>query len=171
MRPFRTLLLNGSYEPLSTISWQRAITLEFREKVDVVERYDAFVHSPRSASQLPAVCRLKRYIHVPRHPVRLSREGVLARDGGCCQYCSVRLTRTTFTLDHVLPRSRNGRDTWDNLVAACSPCNRQKGDRTPEEAGMALLSTPYRPRWLAVGRGEQVHIEHHALWEPWLRAA
>lgn len=171
MKPFRTLLLNGSYEPLSTISWQRAITLEFRGKVDVVERYEAVVRSPSTSWQLPAVCRLKRYVHAPRHRVRLSRTGVLARDGGCCQYCGARLTRATFTLDHVLPRCRGGGDSWENLVAACSPCNREKGGRTPTEAGMPLLSTPYRPRWVAVGRGEHAPVEHHELWEPWLRVA
>ncbi len=100
---------------------------------------------------VPSVIRLRTYVKVPfRRRVPLNRRAVFARDDGSCQYCG----RNAENIDHVLPRSRGGTHTWENVVAACRPCNNRKGDRTPHEAGLTLRSTPRAPReygWLVIG--------------------
>jgi 5-methylcytosine-specific restriction endonuclease McrA len=144
------LLLNNSYEPLKVISWQRAITLFFMGKVEVVEEYDHQIHSVSFAIKAPAVVRLLRYARIGRRTPPLCRVNILARDNFECQYCSKNLSAKEATLDHVVPRSQGGKTTWDNIVCSCAQCNRKKGGRTPREAKMALRSTPRRPEWLPV---------------------
>ena len=101
------------------------------------------LRSARSAYPWPSVLRLKAYVHVPFRRILLTRRNVLRRDGNRCQYCG---SRERLTLDHVLPKSRGGPDTWDNLVAACGECNHRKGGRLPDEAGMRLRRRPAEPR-------------------------
>ena len=139
----RTLVLNGSYEPLSTVSLRRAVVLVLRQKADVEHAHPG--RRIRAASlDLPApqVIRLRRCVRVPfRQRAPWSRQGVLVRDRHRCAYCGRRAT----TIDHILPRSQGGQDTWLNTVAACSEDNRRKAGRTPEQAGMRLLSQPFEP--------------------------
>lgn len=142
----RTLLLNVGYEPVRVVSWQRAVTMIWLDKVDVVSEYDQVLRSSTIEIQMPAVMRLRRY-HPHIESVKFKRHFVYARDRWNCQFCQKRFPASQLTYDHVLPKSRGGRTTWENIVTSCSPCNHEKGDRTPEEAGMKLLKKPVKPRW------------------------
>ncbi len=144
------LLLNSSFEPLRIISWQRAVTMFFTGKVEVVEEYEHDLHSISLVIKAPAVVRLLRYIKIGTKAPPLSRTNILARDSFECQYCGITLTSKEATLDHVLPRSKGGKTLWDNVVCCCTHCNRKKGGRTPQEARMLLRKKPVRPDWLPV---------------------
>jgi 5-methylcytosine-specific restriction endonuclease McrA len=144
------LLLNASFEPLKVISWQRAISMFFMGKVEVVEEYEHDIRSVSLIVKAPAVVRLLSYTRVGRRSPPLSRANVIARDNFLCQYCAKELTTREATMDHVIPRSQGGRTSWENIVCCCPPCNRRKGGRTPREAKMSLLKSPVRPDWLPV---------------------
>jgi len=145
------LVLNATYEPLNVVSIRRAVLLLLKEKAEVVEAAEAWLRSERMALQVPLVIRLVYYVRIPRRfSLPLSRRSVLARDHYTCQYCGIRLGKASLTIDHVFPRSRGGKTTWENVTTACAPCNRRKGNRTPEEARMPLLRQPRRPRYLAL---------------------
>lgn len=145
-----TLLLNSSFEPIKIISWQKAITLLFLGKVEVVDSYEREIRSISLALKLPAVVRLLKYIHLGKRRPPLTRFNLLARDDFQCQYCSVPLTANTATIDHVLPKSQGGTTCWQNIVACCHTCNRKKGGKTPHQAKMDLLNDPIAPEWLPV---------------------
>lgn len=139
----RVLVLNASYEPMHLASAKRAITLVQFGVAEVLEESQDTVRSPSTVMAIPCVIRLRRYIRRPRpQAVSLNRRHILRRDFFSCQYCG---SGEELTLDHVMPRSRGGRDTWQNLVTACRSCNQRKGNRTPEEADMPLLSVPKAP--------------------------
>lgn len=145
------LILNATYEPLGVVSVRRAAILVLSAKAICVLDGDGILHSARHAMPVPSVIRLTRYVRVPyRQHVGLSRRGIFARDGGRCAYCQ----GPAETLDHVLPRSRGGQHSWDNVVAACARCNHRKGDRTPAEMGWRLHTVPSVPRgaaWRVLG--------------------
>lgn len=143
-----TLLLDQSYRPLVRISWERAITLLYEDKIDVVAEYDKYVRSPSTTIKVPAVVRFKKRHQDKKRQVKFSRENIWLRDHGKCQYCGNRVERSEFTYDHVLPRAQGGRTTWENIVVACVPCNQKKGGRRPEQAKMQLLSKPVKPKEL-----------------------
>ncbi|MBZ4321711.1 HNH endonuclease [Streptomyces huiliensis] len=138
-----TLVLNASFEPLATVSSRRAVVLVLQDKAVVEQaRPGLRLHSSAMEVPVPQVIRLRRYVRVPfRRRAPWSRRGVLVRDRHRCAYCGRRAT----TVDHVLPRSRGGGDTWLNTVAACAEDNHRKADRTPEQAGMRLLRRPFEP--------------------------
>jgi 5-methylcytosine-specific restriction endonuclease McrA len=163
----QALVLNASYEPLSVVSARRAVVLLVRDKADMVHAGDQVWHSERRTQPVPAVIRLRRYVRVPyRRRVPLSRKAVFARDLHRCQYCG----SGAENLDHVVPRSRGGPHTWENVVAACRRCNTRKGDRTPVEAGMRLDASPRAPRqngWLLIG----LSAPPHPTWKAYLGAA
>lgn len=161
------LVLNASYEPLNIVSVRRAIVLLLKEKAELVEAAQAKIRAERFHIDVPLVIRLVTFVPIPRRlPLPLSRRTVLARDLYTCQYCGTQPGRTELTIDHVVPRSRGGGTNWENVVAACGPCNRRKGNRTPEEAGMRLLTTPGRPRFVAVVMlGE---ASAHEVWSKYL---
>jgi len=145
------LVLNATYEPLNVVSVRRAVLLLLKEKAEVVEAAEAWLRSETTALQVPLVIRLVYYVRIPRRfALPLSRRTVLARDHYTCQYCGDQPGKANLTIDHVIPRSRGGETRWENVTTACGPCNRQKGNRTPEEAGMPLLRRPGRPRYLAL---------------------
>ncbi|MCO6430484.1 MAG: HNH endonuclease [Deltaproteobacteria bacterium] len=144
------LLLNTSFEPLKVISWQRAVTMFFMGKVEVLEEYDHDIRSVSLVIRAPAVVRLLRFVKIGRKAPPLCRSNILARDNFQCQYCAKELGAREATLDHVLPRSQGGRTSWENIVCCCSTCNRRKGGRTPQQARMTLLSKPVKPDWLPV---------------------
>ena len=144
------LLLNASYEPLKIISWQRAVTMFFNGKVEVLEEYDQSIRSVSLVIKAPAVVRLLRFISIGRKAPPLCRTNILARDNFECQYCGDELTSKEATLDHVVPRSQNGGTTWENIVCCCVDCNRKKGGRTPHQARMRLRKQPIKPEWLPV---------------------
>lgn len=144
------LLLNASYEPLRVISWQRAVTMVFMGKVEIVEEYDHQIRSVSIVIKAPAVIRLLQFVKIGRKSPPLCRTNVLARDNFECQYCGRELSSKEATLDHVVPRSQKGKTSWENIVCCCPPCNRKKGGRTPAEAKMLLRKKPVKPDWLPV---------------------
>lgn len=144
------LLLNASFEPLRVITWQRAITLFFMGKVEIIEEYDNHIRSVSIAIKAPAVVRLLSYTKRHKGTPPLSRVNIFARDDFECQYCGIDLSAKEATLDHVIPRSRGGVTSWTNIVTCCTKCNRRKGGKTPLEARMPLRKTPVQPDWLPV---------------------
>jgi 5-methylcytosine-specific restriction endonuclease McrA len=144
-----TLLLNASFEPLKIITWQRAITLLFSGKVEVIEEYSREVHSVTFSIRLPSILRLLKYVRLRKtRIVKFSRANIYARDRHTCQYCGRTLPSDELTFDHVIPVSHDGTKSWENIVTACIECNRRKGGKTPEEAGMHLIQKPVEPRWV-----------------------
>lgn len=147
----RTLLLNSTFEPLKVISWQRAVTLICLGKVEVVRNYEGRrIRAVSWSVEMPSVVKLRRYIRRRRIRVALSRRNIFFRDNHQCQYCDRQLPARELTCDHVEPRSQGGRTSWENVVAACGPCNRRKGGRTPEQARMRLRTRPGRPSSLPI---------------------
>lgn len=145
-----TLVLNATWQPVARIPWQRAITLLFLGKVEVVEEYqDKTIRSVTFEVKMPSVVRFLRRLKRRKPVIRFSRENVFARDHGQCQYCSKKVTRPEATYDHVLPRSQGGGTHWENIVIACVPCNQRKGGRTPDQAKMKLKLVPVKPTRLS----------------------
>lgn len=142
----RTLVLSQSYEPVKVIPWQRALTLLFLNKVEVISEYDHDVKSISFVIKMPAVVRLLQAFRRHRKPVKFSRVNVVARDGYACVYCGKKQKIGELTYDHVVPRSQGGKTCWENIVTACVSCNYRKGGRTPEQAGMKLRKQPRQPR-------------------------
>ncbi|CAD5927564.1 HNH endonuclease [Planktothrix tepida] len=134
------LVLNASYEPLNITTWRRAVILLLKEKAEQVEHNGKFIFPD---FPFPTVIRLRHYVRVPYKDIPLTRRNILHRDSHSCQYCGY--TGDDLTLDHVIPRSRGGGDSWENLVSACVQCNVRKGSRTPKEAGMTLRIPPRKP--------------------------
>ncbi len=136
------LVLNASYEPINVCAARRALVLVLKGIASAEEMTQQQVASSRKSLPLPSVIRLLEYRRIPHQSRALSRKNILMRDRYTCQYCHKILPSGELTLDHVIPRSRAGETTWENLVACCHPCNNRKGSRTPEEAGMKLLRPP-----------------------------
>jgi 5-methylcytosine-specific restriction endonuclease McrA len=159
------LVINASYEPINICSARRAMTLVLKGAAVVQEVSAYSVRTSKITLPVPSVVRLQKYRRVPRQNRAVSRKGILFRDGNMCQYCRFRFAPARLTLDHVIPRSRAGDSTWDNLVAACFACNNRKGDRTPQEAGMTLARQPTQI---------SIHAKHRMLagdekaWERYL---
>lgn len=166
----RTLLLSQAYEPIQAISLKKALTLISKGRVEVLEEYDwnllpapaqfeaeqvtdhggvkQIIKRTLVVFKAPAVVRLLRSFRRPKRRVKFSRLNVFARDNYTCQYCAAPMKIAELTWDHVVPRSRGGLTTWENLVTACYECNTvKKRGRTPDEAGMRLLSKPHQPKW------------------------
>jgi len=145
------LALNASFEPLTLVPARRAVRLVLDRKAEILEVDEAKrFRSEHSELPCPTVIRLVRYIHVPRRFRRqVTNTFLFARDEYACQYCGRHRKelrgRQFLTRDHVLPVSRGGLNTWENVVTACSPCNNQKGNQTPAEARMPLRTTPTEP--------------------------
>lgn len=139
------LVLNQSYEPLNVCRARRAVVLVIGGKAEMVENGSGFIHSTSGLFPLPSVIRLFYMIKRPRPQPKLTRAEVFNRDRYICQYC--RKEGHQLTLDHVIPRHLGGEHTWENLVSACSSCNRRKAGKTPRQAGMKLLRNPITPRF------------------------
>lgn len=138
----RSLVLNASYEPLGVVALRRAVVLVLGEKAEVLEHNGAIFRSEHLNLEAPSVIRLRYFVHVPRRlHVAPNRKAVFLRDGHTCQYCG----RPAENVDHVHPRSRGGRHTWDNVVAACRRCNARKENKLPQEAGLRLHRRPKSP--------------------------
>lgn len=140
-----TLMLTRSMAPHRVISWQRAIVLLYLGKVEVLEEYDEPIVAPSITLRTPAVVRLTKGGVSQKHKVRFSRVNVFTRDGFRCQYCGDKKGMESLNYDHVVPRVRGGKTSWENIVTSCYACNDRKGSRTPDEAGMKLLRKPFKP--------------------------
>ncbi|MDH5474771.1 MAG: HNH endonuclease [Cyclobacteriaceae bacterium] len=141
----RVLILNADYSPMMICSIERAIVLNFLGKSELVHEVKGKqLRTVSKAFAMPLVIRLLKYIHIPYKTVSLTRLNVFKRDSFTCQYCE---KKEHLTLDHVLPKSKGGRSTWNNLVTACSRCNSRKGNNTPTEVGMRLINMPFRPSY------------------------
>jgi len=144
------LVLNASYEPLSVVSSRRATCLVLSDKADVLEEDGDVFRSEKMVFASPSVIRLRYMVKVPFvRRAALSRRAIFARDDYRCQYCGERAD----SIDHVVPRSKGGPHSWENVAAACRPCNLGKRDRTPDEAGMRLARPCRAPRstaWVVV---------------------
>ncbi len=138
------LVLNATYEPINVCTVRRAVVLLLKEKAEMIERAEwrAPLGDPTLAR--PVVIRLVSYVRIPRdtHRRKITRRAVFARDDWTCQYCGA---RSNLTVDHVVPRSKGGASSWENIVASCAPCNRRKGNALPRQAGMRLLKQPRTP--------------------------
>jgi len=145
------LVLNASYEPINICAARRALVLVLKGVAIAEEENGHFLHSTRIAMRLPSVIRLLEYRRIPHQTRALSRKNILLRDRNSCQYCGVVLPSSELTLDHVVPRSRSGMSTWENLVACCHTCNRRKGNQLLDETSMKLLREP-RPFSLHTSR-------------------
>lgn len=158
------LVLNNDYRALTVTSVQRATVLVLLQKADLVEATDKrFIRSASLKLPWPSIVRLRVYVRVPYKKIMLTRKNVMRRDGGRCQYCG---NTDRLTIDHVRPKSRGGRDTWYNLVAACVPCNNRKGNKTPEEADMKLSRKPFRPSYVMYIRDFVGSMDD--TWKPYL---
>jgi 5-methylcytosine-specific restriction endonuclease McrA len=144
----RVLVLNGSFEPIRIVSWQRAILMLLGQKIEVLESYDVFVRSVSCSFALPSVIKMKRYVRPHRaiKRVKFSRQHVFLRDDHCCQYCVKKFPIKQLTLDHVVPLVRGGTTTWANIVTSCVECNQRKGAHSPSEVGMVLCRPPREPQ-------------------------
>lgn len=145
------LVLNASYEPVNICAARRALVLILKGVAMAEEHAQGNFHAQRAAFPMPSVIRLLEYRRIPHQSRALSRKNILMRDRFTCQYCHKVFNSADLTLDHVIPRSRGGDTSWENLVASCHACNNRKGNRTPDEAGMKLLHAP-RPYNLHTGR-------------------
>ncbi len=140
-------MLSQSYEPLCITSPQKAVVLLLLMKAEMIATDgERVIHSVSRAYPFPSVIRLLAYIKRPLRHIEPGRKNILKRDGMKCQYCGRKGLQ--LTVDHVIPKSRGGQDTWENLTTACVHCNNIKGNRTPEEAGMKLLTKPKAPSYL-----------------------
>jgi 5-methylcytosine-specific restriction endonuclease McrA len=157
------LVLNATYEPLNVVSVKRAVVLLLKEKAELIEAAEAMLRSESFSLPVPLVIRLVYFVKIPRRiSLPITRRGVLSRDHYTCQYCGATPPRKNLTVDHVIPRSRGGRTTWENVVTACEKCNGRKGSRTPAEAGLRLLTQPQRPRYLAIA--SLTSVEARQVW-------
>jgi 5-methylcytosine-specific restriction endonuclease McrA len=138
---------------------------ELRHRLSAVE--DVFVRTPRISILVPRVIRLVSYDKIPKREVKFSRKNILARDGNRCQYCGKRLPVSQLSLDHVHPKSRGGKSTWTNVVAACNPCNTRKGGRLPAEASMKLRTVPAAPKRNPILQ-DKVNSKQYRVWKMFL---
>ena len=152
-----------SYHPLSIWPWQEVVKAVWQDRVDVVSVYDQVVRSPSMEMQLPSVISLKSYVDQDRKPA-FTRFNVFLRDRFECQYCG---SRDELTFDHLLPRSKGGQTTWENVVAACSPCNLRKGDKMPNAVGMIPMQKPFAPSINDLHRNGKLFPPNY-LHESWL---
>jgi 5-methylcytosine-specific restriction endonuclease McrA len=138
------LVLNATFEPINVCTVRRAVVLLLKEKAEVIEHGSWALRSENSSIARPIVIRLVTYVRIPRDGGRrkITRRAVFARDDWTCQYCG---GRSNLTVDHVIPRSKGGTSSWENIVASCAPCNRRKGDRMPRQANMHPRRVPKTP--------------------------
>jgi 5-methylcytosine-specific restriction endonuclease McrA len=160
----KVLVLNQDYSAFSICSVPKAFLLVFLKKADLIsENVSEQLHSISQSFPMPSVIRLHKYVYVPYKGMILSRQNIFKRDSSTCQYCG---SGHHLTLDHVIPKSRGGRTTWDNLITACQSCNARKGDQTPDEANMRLKTKPYKPSFVMFLRDFSGNVEDS--WLPFL---
>jgi len=192
----KVLVLNKYYAAVRVVTARRALCMLFKDHAEVIcvedgkyltydfegwlaiadlqwelerERHD-WVHAVRYPIAVPRVVRLYSYDRIPRERVRLTRRNLFARERNQCMYCGTQFPTSELTIDHVVPRSQGGGDSWENLVAACRSCNARKGGRTPDQAGMALMRAPRAPR-RNPSITARLSSDRYASWRPFLHGA
>jgi 5-methylcytosine-specific restriction endonuclease McrA len=165
----RVLVLNASYEPINVCTVRRAAVLLLKNRAEIVEHGQRRLHAESLTIPRPVVIRLTTYVKIPRdaHRRKITRRAVFARDRWTCQYCGTE--RKSLTVDHVVPRSKGGASSWDNIVTCCAPCNRRKGDRLPRQVNMTPLRKPKAPSPTIF-----IHVAAQSIppaWEQYLIAA
>ena len=165
----RVLVLNASYEPINVCTVRRAAVLILKNRAEILEEGDWALRAENFTLARPVVIRLLTYVRIPRdaHRRKITRRAVFARDRWTCQYCGYE--RGNLTVDHVIPRSKGGHSSWDNIVTCCAPCNRRKGDRLPRQANMVPTQAPRAPSATIF-----IHVAAPtipAAWERYLGAA
>lgn len=185
----QVLVLNKSWVAVNVASVRRAVSLLYQDLARAVHPEDyslydfenwcelsqmrtdgRFIHTPTIRIRVPDVILLNSFNGFFRQEVRFSRRNIFERDKNRCQYCGKRLARPDLTIDHVIPQSKGGRDTWENLVLACVPCNVRKGNRTPHEANMPLVRKPIKPSWLPT-LGRRIPNSQITSWQRFVDAA
>jgi 5-methylcytosine-specific restriction endonuclease McrA len=181
------LLLNRFFAPVSVTTARRAMVLLFGGAALAVDEdgstYDFWhwrelptrsrddgITTVSGSLRVPRVLHLQRYDRAPHVVVRLTRRNLMLRDDHQCQYCAKKPSLRDLNIDHVVPRSRGGLDSWDNLVISCRTCNLKKGRRTPDEAGMRLMRPPQKPRWTTPAQILMAEREPFSEWQPYLKA-
>lgn len=160
----KVLVLNQNYEPLTICNVRRAIVLIYLGKAEAIYCIEEKrVKSVHRSFEYPSIVRLVFFVRVPFKKIILSRKNILRRDNHRCQYCGI---TSNLTVDHVVPKSRGGEDSWENLTTACVKCNNKKGNRTPEEAKMHLLNIPKRPSHITFIKNFAGRIDNE--WKPYL---
>ena len=182
------LVLNRHFQPVQVTTAKRAMVLLYGGAAQALDDeggaydFDVWRQLPVRAGddsipivggslRVPRIMHLKRYERMPRAAVRLTRRNLMFRDGHECQYCGRRPPLRDLNIDHVMPRSRGGGDSWENLVTACRPCNLRKGWKTPEEANMRLARAPSRPRWSLAAQLLAGSSERFKEWDAYLKAS
>ena len=164
----QVLVLNASYEPLNITTWRRAMVMMIKGKAESLEQDTS--REIRQGTHLPTVIRLRQYVHVPFRQLPLTRRNLFQRDHQTCQYCGSR--DQPLSIDHVVPRSRGGSDTWENVTTACLSCNVRKGNRTPKEASMPLHRAPHRPlSSFSFEASRHIHSGRHSEWSKYVIGA
>lgn len=158
----RVLVLNASFEPINVCTVRRAIVLILKSKAEVIDEHSIELHSEKVSFTRPSVIRLRTYVRIPYQSFRrkITRRAVFARDGWECQYCG---KRGSLTMDHVIPRSKGGDTSWENVVACCAGCNRRKGDRSVSQSGMKLRTHPRAPHATIF-----IHVASPTIPKQWL---
>ena len=181
------LVLNSLYQAIQITSVRRAFVLLYKGEVyavdpefrtydwenwcDVpVQPHDEYIVTPQMRVKVPRVVLLRYFDRLPRQEVRFTRKNIYFRDKNRCQYCGRRFTTRELNLDHVVPLSRGGRTSWDNVVCCCFACNHRKGNRLPHETGMRLIQVPVKPKWRPLLRLALAHGTH-AAWKNFLDVA
>ena len=160
----KVLLLNSSYEPLNIVNAKKAIIMMLLDKVDYVEKTNIFINSVNSKLLLPSIVKLKSYIYIKKRKLSLTRKNIFIRDNYICQYCNKK--ECQLTIDHVVPKYKGGRDSWENLVSACSSCNLKKGNNYVEDINMQLLKKPIKPSYIL--HLQKYADKDHSTWKPYL---
>jgi 5-methylcytosine-specific restriction endonuclease McrA len=139
------LLLNSTYECIGFVNFRKAFKFLAKEKVDVLAEWDFAIKIQDGEIKYPAVLRLKKYVAFKRYPMRFNRRNLYVRDKSKCQYCNKKLTFSSFTIDHVVPKSAKGKTNWTNCVAACKFCNAKKSNKSLALSGLQLQKQPLVP--------------------------
>ena len=161
----QVLVLNASYEPLNITTWRRAMVMMIKGKAESLEQDSS--RKIRHDTLLPTVIRLRQFVRVPFREIPLTRKNILHRDNHCCQYCGCKSSK--LSIDHVIPRSRGGDDSWENVTTACLACNVSKGNRTPKEAKMPINKEPRKPlSSLTFEANRQIHSGRYTEWRKYV---
>ena len=160
----KVLLLNSIYEPMMVVNGKKAILMIISNKVETIEKTNYYIHSSTFKLSFPSVIKLKSFIYINFKNIPLTRKNIIKRDNCTCQYCG-KITKS-ITIDHIIPKDKNGQDIWSNLVSACNQCNSKKSNKYLSDTNMKLLKKPVKPTYI-------YHLQNYvkqenSLWKPYL---